>query len=367
MVEWTVDLTASERILLHIAQYWRTTEAVSELTQQGIASGAQVRRSHVPRNLKRLISEGLVEATEGRIGGRARRVNYYRTTEAGLRQARELRESLLGARVLHCGKEATVADLAKQFGLTPLGVAIRVDGSSVFHPPVMALQVLPGLIEREEDMAYLKRWLREGGPVMVVYGAAGMGKTALGRALISQHNGPHIWVDLRDGVTLKDLLSELAKLLSLEPPEGRKVETVIERIGSKGILAVLDGYHLVSEDVVDFLANTVETLGGGGKLLVLAQETTPSYCRFHSRDAVSRGRVWELHLRGLSMDGCRKMLESGRIDDEALKRIYLLTKGIPLYLDLIRRGDEDELRRRSRFTNAEIRLLMFSKDVSSRA
>jgi len=173
-----VDLTASERIILHISEHWRAADAIPELTQKGIAAGAAVQRSHVPRNLKRLISEGYIEVAEGRIGGRARRVNYYKITEAGLRQARELRENLRKIKIAHGGVEMTVADVAAEFAISPLAVALGIDEAGRFHPPVMSLQEIPGLIEREADIATLARWSREKGSVMVVYGAAGMGKTA---------------------------------------------------------------------------------------------------------------------------------------------------------------------------------------------
>jgi DNA-binding MarR family transcriptional regulator len=363
-----VNLTASERIILHVAEYWRVTEAIPELTQKGIASGAGVQRSHVPRNLKRLISQGHLEAVEGRIGGRARRVNYYRITEAGLRQARDLRESLKREKVVHGGKALAVADVAAEFAISPLAVALRIDESGTFHPPVTALQEVPGLIEREDDIAQLRKWSRDRGPVMVVYGAAGVGKTALGRAFISQHSGPHAWLDLHEGADLKNTLTDMTAALGLAAMEREADKSIVAHIRSHDVILVLDGYNQVSEDLVDFLAAGIEDLkGGNGKLLVLAQETTPSYCRFYGRGEVSRGDVRELHLKGLSISGCKRLLGSEHIDEEALKRIFLLTKGTPLYIDLIRRGDADELRRRSRFTSAEIRLMMFSKSVSSRA
>lgn len=362
-----MSLTAAERIILHISEHWRVADAVAELTQKGIAEGSGVRRSHVPRNLKKLTVEGFIDPVEGRMGGHGRKVNYYKITEAGLRMARELRKSLLSQTVMHAGKETTVGEVATQFGLTALAAVLKVDESGTFHPPTMALQVLSGLIERDADMAFLKKWAREGGPVMVVYGAVGMGKTALGRALISHHRGSHVWIDITDDEDMTTLLSDLVRVLGIAAKDDDAQGAAVEEIKSRGILVVIDGYNKVSEDVVDFLSNTVSRLTGyPGKILVLAQEQTPSYCRFYGRNEVAKGDVWEHRIKGLSVQGCKKMLGAERIDEEALKRIYLLTKGTPLYLDLIRRGDAAELLRRSRFTAAEIRLLLYSKDVSSR-
>lgn len=361
-----MHLTASERIVLHISEHWRATEPVDELTQKGISSGVELRRSHVPRNLKKLIAEGQIVEAEGRIGGRGRRLRYYRITEAGMRRAKELRDGLLAENVTHAGHEDTVDQISRQFGISPLQVALRTDESGLFHPPSVEIVAHPGLIERDEDLGYMRKWHREGGPVLVVYGAAGMGKTALGRAFISHLKERVVWIDLNEGGGARRLVSDIHDALEMAEPKAEPQSVIIERIRSDGILLALDGYGDVPEEVVDFLAAMQSGLkNGGGKLLVLAQETTPSYCRFYDRRSVEGGEVWERHLKGLSLKGCKKLLGAEGIDEEALKRIYLLTKGTPLYLDLIRRGDFEGLRKRSRFTSAEIRLLMFSRDVSA--
>ena len=130
-------------------------------------------------------------------------------------------------------------------------------------------------------------------------------------------------------------------------------------VGERKLL-VLDGYADVEEPIVDALAGFVRSPRGRGKLLVLAQESTPAYCRFYSKADVDAGLVAERHLRGLDVEGCRAMLGRPAIDAEALRRVYLLTKGCPLYLRAIREGDEETLRAHSRFTKAEIRLLIYS-------
>ena len=127
-------------------------------------------------------------------------------------------------------------------------------------------------------------------------------------------------------------------------------------------LAVVDGYGEVPEGIVDALRNLLRVAAGRSdvKMLVLAQETTPAYCRFYGEAERRAGSVVERHLRGLDLEGCRTLLGNPAIPDEDLRRIFLLTKGCPLYLQYIREGDEYGLRANSRFTNAEIRLLLYS-------
>ena len=61
------------------------------------------------------------------------------------------------------------------------------------------------------------------------------------------------------------------------------------------------------------------------------------------------------------MEATRRLLGNPAIGEEALRQIYLLTKGCPLYLTLIRDGDGARLKQVSRFTAAEVRLLLFSR------
>ncbi len=359
-----MHLTASERIILHIAEHWRSQNPLPELTQKGIASASGVLRSHVPRNLKKLMADGDVEEAEGRISGRGRKVKFYRITEAGLRRAREIEEGLADESLMHQGKEATVAEISKLYNMTPLHVALRTDSSGMFTPPSMDLVEVKGLIEREDDLSYLHKWLREGGPVAVVYGSTGMGKTSLGKELISKVKRRVVWVNLSEKEKLANLLNDLADALGLSDVKKDKQNNVLDRMNSDKVLVVIDGYHDVEEEIVDFFSMVLARLKEGhGKLLILAQETTPSYCRFYTRSSINEGDVWERHLKGLSLQGCKKLLGTERIDDEALKCIFLLTKGTPLYIELIRHGNAEELQRKSRFTNAEIRLLLFSRDV----
>jgi len=131
-------------------------------------------------------------------------------------------------------------------------------------------------------------------------------------------------------------------------------------------LLVFDNYGDVSEDIVDLFRHLAQiAVKSGAKVLVLAQESTPSYCRFYDRRAVEGGHVQEIRLRGLTVEESREMLGNPNIAEEAMRRIYLLTKGCPLYLRLIREGDVKTLKARSRFTTAEVNLLMFSRDAVS--
>ncbi len=361
-MEWDVVLTAAERVLLHLLPFWNVRDGAPALTQEGIAERTGLLRSHVPRSLKGLLAEGHIEVREGRLRGRGRKVRLYFLTESGIRRARDLLAGVESESVMFGERRVTVRDLAQELRITPLEVIVGLDGERKYRPREAQL-ALPQveLLERNGEIRTLAEWLLEPAPAVIVYGSRGMGKTALARAFLMSVRRPAVWVDVApdDGNAVHRQLAE-----SLRRFGGRgSVDAVSEDIRAVKPLIVVDGYREVSEPVVDAMASLLAIVAGapGAKLLVLAQESTPSYCRFYDAPSVRRGTVRELRLRGLSVEATRRLLGNPSISEESLKQVFLLTKGCPLYLTLIRDGDSARLREVSRFTVAEVRLLMFSR------
>ena len=368
-------LTAGERALLHLLNFWNAKDPPLAITQQGIADAARLRRSHVPRTVKSLAKEGYLEERDGRVQGRGRKVKLYYLTEAGLRRARELAKALEAQAMVADGGPTVLGEFAKASGLSVLAIALDLHEDGRYRGGGREL-LLPTFFGRREELTELAGWLRGDAAVLVVYGGVGMGKTTLARRFLQRAPRPYWWRDLAPGDTGDMLLADLSEFLA---GHGRtKLREAIAALSDPWdavpvdldgleVLLVCDGYGDVAEDVVEFFGHLFRVLEGSptAKALVLAQEATPSYCRFYDRRAVERGRVQEIHLRGLTIDESRDLLGTPKIADEALRRIYLLTKGCPLYLELIRAGDTATLKARSRFTTAEINLLLFSRDVVS--
>ncbi len=355
-------LTAAERVLVHLLPMWNAKDAVQEATQEGISVGTGLRRSHVPRAVKRLVEDGSAEVREGRLRGRGRKVRVYALTEAGIRRARELLGGLESEEVRFGDRRIAIGALAAELRVAPGEIVSGLDDAGVYRPRQVALTVPESdLIERESDLTAIAEWLKGPVPAFVVYGSRGMGKTALARAFTAGTRRPSTWVDVApdDPAGLRrDIASSLRSLGGSGNPDG------LERdIPALKPLIVLDGYGEVSEGVVDAVSALLATIASspGAKLLVLAQEATPSYCRFYGPAEVRKGTVREIRLKGLSPEGTRQLLGNPAIGAESLRQVYLLTKGCPLYLTLIRDGNAARLREVSRFTLAEIRLLLFSR------
>src|SRR5216117_749039 len=350
-----VELTAAERVLVHLHGFWNVSEPGRESTQAGIADGAQLLRSHVPRTLKALQDDGVVDSRDTRLRGQRRKIRVYALTEAGVRRARQILGDI--------DRTTTLGEARKALGLSALAALAATDPGGRLQARVAALE-RPTLLQRDQDLGILRRWLVGAAPVAVVYGSRGMGKTALGWTF-AETIAKSIWVDLPDGSDLKAFVASLASATGVRPTMPNEPESIAEAMiapysrGTK--LLVVDGYGDEEEGIVDTMSAFLRKAKAvGGKLLVLAQESTPAYCRFYSKNDIDGGHVVERHLRGLDLEGCRAMLGKPNIDADALRRIYLLTKGCPRVLQAIREGDEASLRTHSRFTHAEIRLLLYS-------
>lgn len=358
-----MELTAAERVLVHLHGFWNVADPGRETTQVGIAEGARLLRSHVPRTLRSLQDQGLADVRETRLRGQRRKIHVYLLTEAGVRRARQILSEIDRTSVDVDGRTSPLGEARQALGLSPLAALASTDAKGRFRPLVAEIEK-PNLIQRDEDLAFLRRWFLGGAPVAVLYGSHGMGKTALGWAF-AESVPKSSWIDLAGGPGLEAFANSLSSATGVPVPDPSEPESVAEAMGQSYTrgkkLLVVDGYGETEEAVVDTMRTVLrKARTSGGKLLVLAQESTPAYCRFYGKRDVDAGSVVERHLRGLDLDGCRTMLGRPDIDDESLRRIYLLTKGCPLYLRAIREGDEASLRAHSRFTTAEIRLLLYS-------
>jgi DNA-binding MarR family transcriptional regulator len=357
-------LTSAERVLVHLHGQWNAKEPSRAMTQAGIAEGAHVLRSHVPRSLKVLLEEQLVESQAARLLGHARRTTVYALTPAGVARAREILETIDARSVEVDGRKTSLGEARRVLGLTAIEALAAVDerGRLSGHPPPAEENEL---IQRGEDLAFLARWRTGGARVAVIYGSRGMGKTALARTF-ARTISRAVWIDLKPADTLESFAASIGDAVGEEVEDPREPASLANALaagfatGQK--LLVVDGYGDVAEGIVDTLRAFVKSAPERTdlKILVLAQETTPAYCRFYGEAERRAGVVVERHLRGLDLEGCRQLLGNPAIRDDDLRRIFLLTKGCPLYLQFIREGDEYGLRQNSRFTKAEIRLLLYS-------
>lgn len=377
-------LTAKEKILLHLRDCRsRMGQPSQAVTQEGIASGIGIRRSHVPRAVKKLIQEGSVEEISARLPGKTRKMKTYELTSLGLRIAGEISEQFEDMKIVIRGveeTEMTIGEARQAFEMTTLEIIRNLTPDNILKIPEEEEAEEIEFLDRKTELAEMRDWVNRDTGVLVIYSSEGFGKTQLTKRFLKTLKRFDVfWKDLSEDDSTYEIFQGISEYMARR---GRRkplglfeegnidgmISSLPDEMAATRSVYVFDNYFLQGEDIVDFfsyLAKNSRRLKKS-KVLVLAKEATPSYCRFYTKHSLERKLVREMHLKGLDEENSKLLLDHPDIDEEAFRRIYLLTKGCPLYLTLIREGKEEELKRRSRYTTPEIKLLMFSKTVKAK-
>jgi DNA-binding MarR family transcriptional regulator len=372
------QLSVNERVLLHLSRFATDTppeEYPPESTQIGIAEGVGISRTHVPRAVKTLIKDGLIEELRGRVANRDRRMSVYAVTPEGFRKAEEtwedVRTSLLS--IKKDGREEemegmVLEDMVGRRRAMSL-VSQMKDGVVELlerrRTPVRDLLRAPTLetfYGREQELSALDSFLESPTPVAVVLGNRGHGTTSLVCRFVQEHEeADALWVPIREHITPAEVESSIVAF-------GKRVRPTVSDLGSAlsiaEMIVVLDGYHTVSDEMVEFFAVLVNT-PIEAKVIITAREDTPAYNWFYQKGHLESGAVREIRVRGLDEASAKKLLGSTRIEDEAFRRVYLMTRGQPLLLRMLRDDDAEGLKKNSVYTTEEIRYLLFLKNRTS--
>ncbi len=91
------DFTVEQRVLIHLFEHPKKRsqwEGKHEQTQAGISGGVGIARKHLPRTLKSLIAQDLVEVETRHVEGSKQRCRVYFLTPIGISAAGPMREGL---------------------------------------------------------------------------------------------------------------------------------------------------------------------------------------------------------------------------------------------------------------------------------
>ncbi|MCJ2533206.1 MAG: hypothetical protein LN411_04715 [Candidatus Thermoplasmatota archaeon] len=369
------QLSVNERVLLHLSRFATDTppeEYSPESTQVGIAEGVGISRTHVPRAVKTLIKDGFVEELRGRVASRDRRMSVYAVTAEGFRKAAEtwesVRKSQLSVMKVDGLVEMEGMALEKLLGRKhAIGLVSRMKDGVVEllerrRVPVRDLLRAPPLGTfhgREQELGALDGFLKSDTSVVVVSGNRGYGTTTLVRKFVEDHEEADVlWIPVREHITPQEIESSIVDF-------GKRVRPAVADLDSAlsipEMIVVLDGYHTVSEEVVELFAALVNA-STESKLVVTAREDNPAYNWFYQKKHVESGVVREMRVRGLDEASAKQLLGNADIEAEAFRRVYLMTRGQPLLLRMLRDDDAEGLKKSSVFTAEEIRYLLFLKD-----
>ncbi len=369
------QLSVNERVLLHLSRYAADThpgEHPQECSQAGIASSVGISRTHVPRAVKTLAKEGLVEELRARVTGHERRMSVYAITPAGVSRASELWEGLSDERfVLRSpGKteEVSVAEIEAMVGRRQaVGLVARaragvIEMSERRRPGVKDLADAPavtGFVGRREELDAMNAFLESDSDILVVLGNRGYGASALARRFADALDDYNVlWVPLDECGDAKDIEGRMLDFARRALPEAGGP---LDALDVADTVIVFDGYRPASEEVVEFFSAVADRLNEA-KVIITAREDTPAYNWFYHKKELESGKVQELRLKGLDRDSSRLLLGNPEIEAEAFRRIYGMTRGSPSTLGMLRDRDFEGLKKNTVFTVEEIRYLLFLRD-----
>ncbi len=335
-----LKLTIPEKILIHLYAYRKYGERYEypvEMTQPGIADALGISVTHVPRNVKKLQEQGLVEVRKGHVPGKKKRVTVYVLTPRGSKLAGEIVRRVEGEKIEVEGRELTLGYVRKEFGI-PLvelvrkvesgeEVEIRRESRVIFTEESIGVD---GFIDRERELRRMEEWCTSG-KVLVVTGARGIGKSALVMEFIKRREIERgvVWLHIYPGRTWASVLEVLRNLFN--------EDEALSILKKYSILLVLDNYHDVGEDFVEALKSLVKEDIGESKIIVTMPSSTPFYNRFYTKRDVLDGNVVEIEVEALPYEEARKILPDVR--EDAFKRIYQITKGNTRILHLLSKGE----------------------------
>lgn len=369
-------LSITEKVLIHLSKVKYDCEAEKvpkEISQEGIAKGVGISRSHVPRAVKELLNDGLIEEFKRYIESGHKRIKVYLMTARGISRAQEIEERIL-SRIVSAKIQGTIVE----------GMTIR-QIENAFHRRINILKLTGEeefidldtarssgftdltdspkteiFLDREDSLEQLKIFLKSRAMILTIYGAKGIGTSSLVKYFIEMMDEWNIlWISLVTNRTVEEIEGRISSFAEgMSTPSDSLMNSPL----GSNMLLIFDGYFDVDEDVVELISNLVERREGA-KIIVTCRDSTPSYNRFYRKEHIESSHVLEIVLKGLPEKEAKKLLGNEKISEDAFRRIYALSRGSPMILKMLREKDDKGLSRNTTFTNEEIRFLIIESSI----
>lgn len=381
-----ISITIDNKILFHIfalGHFDESEEIPVTLTQSGIAESINTPLGSVSRALKKLIDNGSIIEKLYHVHGKKRRMSAYFLTLKGEKFILELQNKLTTEEIKlktadgkvtfgsvshvikKVGKKASMIDIINH--ISKYGYYDEVlfakqlvektkprldEGYTVKH--LGQMPKLRQFFDRQKEMTFLNKNLKTS-KIIVVHGMAGIGKSSLAAKFIEQYSKSNniLWYRFQEWDTIRNILMPMAEFLA--EMNRKKLKTYIESVQTidffevinilhgdlhmSNSIIVFDDFHRVNKRIIQFFSSLTEHLEKIDNIFILL--LSRSLIRFYDRREVSvKKMIKEMHLTGLDREGSRELIKPKIIDKLGFNKIYELTEGHPLALELIETSED---------------------------
>ncbi|MBI87497.1 MAG: hypothetical protein CMB67_00495, partial [Euryarchaeota archaeon] len=380
-----------ERIFLHLSDYVDHSDKVEvpfALSQMGIANAVSIARSNVPRAISGMREAGHLIERQAHVTGVSRKRKAYFLTDEGAKVAHEIwdRVSEASVRIIHTDGRSESTSLAEALestklplrhvdmlrymdesatidlsGLTP-EIIERDLSKHIEKQLVSSLNDLPRtrrFYGREKELDVMAELLEAKSASILVPGIAGIGKTSLSTKILDRftHRRNLLYHRCQDWEGSRAFLEACAEwlsaighndlsdyLASTAVPQATLAVNLIEAsLSDSPSLIVIDDLHKVGDEtlygILRELTLRIHTLKEVG--LVMFSRSF----RMVVPESDQSGKIVTLvmPLQGLDEDSSRQILTAmPKMDSDQFSHIYSLSRGHPLILELINRGNVAE-------------------------
>ena len=380
-----------ERIFLHLSDYVDHTDKVEvpfALSQMGIANAVSIARSNVPRAISGMKEAGHLVERQAHVTGVSRKRKAYFLTDEGAKVADEIwsRISENKVRVIHSDGRSESSTLAQAIESSELPLrhvdmlrymddsgTIDLSGLSselverdlskhIEKQLVSYLNDLPRtrrFYGREKELDVMAKLLEAKSASILVPGIAGIGKTSLSTKILDRftHRRNLLYHRCQDWEGSRAFLEACAEWLSAVghndlsdylastpvPQTSMAVNLISAGLSESPSLIVIDDLHKVGDEtlysILRELTLRIHSLNEVG--LVMFSRSF----RMVVPESDQSGNIVTLvmPLQGLDEESSRQILTAmPKIDSDQFMHIYSLSRGHPLILELINRGNVAE-------------------------
>ncbi|MBU4501294.1 MAG: tetratricopeptide repeat protein [Nanoarchaeota archaeon] len=370
-----VRTTTPNKIMVHLLKHNCVDgcPATYQATQQGIAENIDTLRCHVARGVKELIEKRLVKETKSSVKGLERRRKIYLLTDEGTSYAKDIHEKIMNMKIRFRDKkgnirETKICDIAeklkKELDVNIIDIirAMSPEGNVDYKD----LTKKEGFVDftenaprsthfygREKEKNEIKDYLKENRKIVVVYGMPGIGKSVLLSKIIEEYKNEknifyyniHEWDTLRSILkSFSDFLQRMGKrklifyLKSKPDITMGEIGIILEEElmkNCKNTLLVFDDTQKANREITSLFEYLREILPKTDTTLIVAGRKKPDF--YDARHILHR-IVGEIKLDGLDKESSRKLAGEKIMDEDIFEKIYSLTKGYPMALELIDTG-----------------------------